>query len=47
MAIVHVPTSPNPTSGYMEIVPVEDVIEQTGRSMKPCISSPGGFLHVS
>jgi uncharacterized membrane protein len=23
MAVVYVPTSPNPTSGYMEIVPVE------------------------
>ncbi len=26
LAIVYVPTSPNPTSGYIEILPVEDVI---------------------
>ena len=27
MAVVYVPTSPNPTSGYMEIVPVEELTE--------------------
>jgi uncharacterized membrane protein len=26
LAVVYVPTAPNPTSGYMEIVPLEDVI---------------------
>jgi uncharacterized membrane protein len=26
VAAVYVPTAPNPTSGYMELVPVEDVI---------------------
>ncbi|MCZ7566279.1 MAG: DUF502 domain-containing protein [Burkholderiales bacterium] len=26
LAVVYVPTSPNPTSGYTEIVPVEDVV---------------------
>ena len=25
LAVVYVPTSPNPTSGYMEIVPLADV----------------------
>ena len=26
LAVVYVPTSPNPTSGYIEILPMEDVI---------------------
>lgn len=26
LAVVYVPTSPNPTSGYIEILPIEDVI---------------------
>lgn len=26
LAVVYVPTSPNPTSGYMEIVPIEEVV---------------------
>lgn len=26
LAVVYVPTTPNPTSGYMEIVPLEDLI---------------------
>jgi uncharacterized membrane protein len=26
LAVIYVPTSPNPTSGYIEIVPVRDVI---------------------
>jgi uncharacterized membrane protein len=26
LAVVYVPTAPNPTSGYMEIVPVEDLV---------------------
>ena len=26
LAVVYVPTSPNPTSGYTEIVPIEDVV---------------------
>jgi uncharacterized membrane protein len=26
LAVVYVPTAPNPTSGYMEILPIEDVI---------------------
>ena len=26
LAAVYVPTTPNPTSGYMEIVPVKDLI---------------------
>lgn len=26
LAMVYVPTAPNPTSGYMEIIPVEDII---------------------
>ena len=27
LAAVYVPTSPNPTSGYIEIVPLEDVVQ--------------------
>lgn len=27
LAVVYVPTSPNPTSGYIEIVPLEDVVQ--------------------
>jgi len=27
LAMVYVPTSPNPTSGYIEIVPLEDVVQ--------------------
>jgi uncharacterized membrane protein len=27
IAAVYVPTAPNPTSGYIELVPVEDLIE--------------------
>jgi uncharacterized membrane protein len=27
LAVVHVPTSPNPTSGYVEIVPLDRVVE--------------------
>ena len=26
LAAVYVPTTPNPTSGYLEIVPVEDLV---------------------
>lgn len=29
LAAVYVPTAPNPTSGYLELVPVEDVINTT------------------
>ena len=27
LAVVYVPTAPNPTSGYIEIVPIEDVVQ--------------------
>ncbi|MDP2238877.1 MAG: DUF502 domain-containing protein [Burkholderiales bacterium] len=27
LAVVYVPTSPNPTSGYIEIVPLSDVVQ--------------------
>ena len=27
LAAVYVPTSPNPTSGYIEIVPLKDVVQ--------------------
>ena len=27
LAAVYVPTSPNPTSGYIEVVPVEDMVQ--------------------
>ena len=27
LAAVYVPTSPNPTSGYIEIVPLDDVVQ--------------------
>jgi uncharacterized membrane protein len=37
LAVVYVPTSPNPTSGYIEIVPLEDVV-QTGWTMEEAMS---------
>jgi uncharacterized membrane protein len=37
LAAVYVPTSPNPTSGYIEIVPMEDVV-QTDWSMEEAMA---------
>lgn len=37
LAAVYVPTSPNPTSGYIEIVPLEDVV-QTDWSIEEAMS---------
>jgi len=37
LAAVYVPTSPNPTSGYIEIVPLEDVV-QTDWTMEEAMS---------
>ena len=37
LAAVYVPTSPNPTSGYIEIVPLEDVV-QTNWSMEEAMA---------
>lgn len=37
LAVVYVPTSPNPTSGYIEIVPIEDVV-QTDWTMEEAMS---------
>ncbi|MDP2759108.1 MAG: DUF502 domain-containing protein [Sideroxyarcus sp.] len=37
LAAVYVPTSPNPTSGYIEIVPLEDVV-QTDWTMEDAMS---------
>lgn len=37
LAAVYVPTSPNPTSGYIEIVPLDDVV-QTDWSMEEAMS---------
>jgi uncharacterized membrane protein len=37
LAAVYVPTSPNPTSGYIEIVPLEDVV-QTDWSMEEAMT---------
>jgi uncharacterized membrane protein len=37
LAVVYVPTSPNPTSGYIEIVPLEDVV-QTDWTMEEAMS---------
>lgn len=37
LAVVYVPTSPNPTSGYIEIVPLEDVV-QTDWSVEEAMS---------
>jgi uncharacterized membrane protein len=37
LAAVYVPTSPNPTSGYIEIVPLEDVV-QTDWSMEEAMA---------
>lgn len=37
LAVVYVPTSPNPTSGYIEIVPLSDVV-QTDWSMEEAMT---------
>jgi uncharacterized membrane protein len=37
LAVVYVPTSPNPTSGYIEIVPLEKVV-QTDWTMEEAMS---------
>lgn len=37
LAAVYVPTSPNPTSGYIEIVPLDDIV-QTDWSMEEAMS---------
>ncbi len=37
LAVVYVPTTPNPTSGYLEIVPMEHVVE-TGMSFEEGMS---------
>jgi len=35
LAAVYVPTTPNPTSGYMEIVPLDQLIKPTGAWTRP------------
>jgi uncharacterized membrane protein len=37
LAAVYVPTSPNPTSGYIEIVPLDEVV-QTDWSLEEAMS---------